>query len=384
MADFGNFIYFDNNATTPVDQRVLEAMLPFLKSDFANASSSHLFGQSINKKVHQAREEIASFLNAEPNEIVFTSGATEAINIALKGVASSYASKGKHIVTVSTEHYAVLDTCKYLEDLGFEVSYLSVSKEGLIDLCELRNSLRADTILVSVMYVNNETGVIQPLKEISDLVHEAGALFMSDTTQAAGKLKVDVKELGIDILCLSGHKMYAPKGIGVLFFNQSSIKVRLTSFIHGGGHERGYRSGTLNVPGIIALAKACEIAKNEMKQDEDKISILRNSLEEKLLQIEGTFVNGSRTNRIYNTTNICFPHIDASVLIGRLGNVAVSNGSACTSAIVAPSRVLTSMGLSKDDALCSIRFSLGRFSSINEVQEVSSLILKLHLSFFRN
>ena len=178
--------------------------------------------------------------------------------------------------------------------------------------------------------------------------------------------------------------MYAPKGIGVLFFNQSSIKVKLTSFIHGGGHERGYRSGTLNVPGIIALAKACEIAKNEMKQDEDKISILRNSLEEKLLQIEGTFVNGSRTNRIYNTTNICFPHVDASVLIGRLGNVAVSNGSACTSAIVAPSRVLTSMGLSKDDALCSIRFSLGRFSSINEVQEVSSLILKLHLSFFRN
>jgi cysteine desulfurase len=384
MADFGNFIYFDNNATTPVDQRVLEAMLPFLKSDFANASSSHLFGQSINKKVHQAREEIASFLNAEPNEIVFTSGATEAINIALKGVASSYASKGKHIVTVSTEHYAVLDTCKYLEDLGFEVSYLSVSKEGLIDLYELRNLLRADTILVSVMYVNNETGVIQPLKEISDLVHEAGALFMSDTTQAAGKLKVDVKELGIDILCLSGHKMYAPKGIGVLFFNQSSIKVRLTSFVHGGGHERGYRSGTLNVPGIIALAKACEIAKNEMKQDEDKISILRNILEENLLQIEGSFVNGSRTNRIYNTTNITFPQVDSSVLIGRLGNVAVSNGSACTSAIVEPSRVLTSMGLSKDDALCSIRFSLGRFSSIYEVQEVSSLILKLHLSFFRN
>jgi cysteine desulfurase len=383
MADFGNFIYFDNNATTPVDQRVLEAMLPFLKSDFANASSSHLFGQSINKKVHQAREEIASFLNAEPNEIVFTSGATEAINIALKGVASSYASKGKHIVTVSTEHYAVLDTCKYLEDLGFEVSYLSVSKEGLIDLCELRNLLRADTILVSVMYVNNETGVIQPLKEISDLVHEAGALFMSDTTQAAGKLKVDVKELGIDILCLSGHKMYAPKGIGVLFFNQSSIKVRLTSFVHGGGHERGYRSGTLNVPGIIALAKACEIAKNEMKQDEDKISILRNSLEEKLLHIEGSFVNGSRTNRIYNTTNICFPHVDASVLIGRLGNVAVSNGSACASAIVEPSRVLTSMGLSKDDAFCSIRFSLGRFSSFFEVQEVCSNIYKTYSSILQ-
>ena len=383
MADFGNFIYFDNNATTPVDQRVLEAMLPFLKSDFANASSSHLFGQSINRKVHQAREEIASFLNAEPNEIVFTSGATEAINIALKGVASSYAAKGKHIVTVSTEHYAVLDTCKYLEDLGFEVSYLSVSKEGLIDLCELRNLLRADTILVSVMYVNNETGVIQPLKEISDLVHEAGALFMSDTTQAAGKLKVDVKELGIDILCLSGHKMYAPKGIGVLFFNQSSIKVRLTSFVHGGGHERGFRSGTLNVPGIIALAKACEIAKNEMKQDEDKISILRNSLEEKLLQIEGSFVNGSRTNRIYNTTNICFPHVDASVLIGRLGNVAVSNGSACTSLLVEPSHVLTAMGLSKEEAFSSIRFSLGRFSSFFEVQEVCSNIYKTYSSILQ-
>ena len=380
MAGFGNFIYFDNNATTPVDQRVLEAMLPFLKSDFANASSSHLFGQSINKKVHQAREEIASFLNAEPNEIVFTSGATEAINIALKGVASSYASKGKHIVTVSTEHYAVLDTCKYLEDLGFEVSYLSVSKEGLIDLCELRNLLRVDTILVSVMYVNNETGVIQPIKEISDLVHEAGALFMSDTTQAAGKLIVDVKELGIDILCLSGHKMYAPKGIGVLFFNQSSIKVRLTSFVHGGGHERGYRSGTLNVPGIIALAKACEIAKNEMKQDKNKIIILRNSLEEKLLQIEGSFVNSSRTNRIYNTTNICFPHVDASVLVGRLGNVAVSNGSACTSLLVEPSHVLTAMGLSKEEAFSSIRFSLGRFSSLKEVQYVCLLVLKIHSS----
>ena len=376
MADFGNFIYFDNNATTPVDQRVLEAMLPFLKSDFANASSSHLFGQSINKKVHQAREEIASFLNAEPNEIVFTSGATEAINIALKGVASSYAAKGKHIVTVSTEHYAVLDTCKYLEDLGFEVSYLSVSKEGLIDLCELRNVLRADTILVSVMYVNNETGVIQPLKEISDLVHEAGALFMSDTTQAAGKLKVDVKELGIDILCLSGHKMYAPKGIGVLFFNQSSIKVKLTSFVHGGGHERGYRSGTLNVPGIIALAKACEIAKNEMKQDEDKISILRNSLEEKLLHIEGSFVNGSRTNRIYNTTNICFPHVDASVLIGRLGNVAISNGSACTAAVVEPSHVLVAMGLSDEDAFASIRFSLGKFNISDEVINLVQIIHK--------
>jgi cysteine desulfurase len=376
MADFGNFIYFDNNATTPVDQRVLEAMLPFLKSDFANASSSHLFGQSINKKVHQAREEIASFLNAEPNEIVFTSGATEAINIALKGVASSYAAKGKHIVTVSTEHYAVLDTCKYLEDLGFEVSYLSVSKEGLIDLCELRNLLRADTILVSVMYVNNETGVIQPLKEISDLVHEAGALFMSDTTQAAGKLKVDVKELGIDILCLSGHKMYAPKGIGVLFFNQSSIKVKLTSFVHGGGHERGYRSGTLNVPGIIALAKACEIAKNEMKQDEDKISILRNSLEEKLLHIEGSFVNGSRTNRIYNTTNICFPHVDASVLIGRLGNVAISNGSACTAAVVEPSHVLVAMGLSDEDAFASIRFSLGKFNISDEVINLVQIIYK--------
>ena len=380
MSDFGKVIYFDNNSTTPVDHRVLEAIMPFFKSDFANPSSSHFFGQSINREVQQAREEIATFINAEPNEIIFTSGATEAINIAIKGVASSYASKGKHIVTVSTEHHAVLDTCKYLEDQGFEVSYLSISKEGLIDLCELRNLLRADTILVSVMYVNNETGVIQPLKEISDLVHEAGALFMSDTTQAAGKLKIDVKELGIDILCLSGHKMYAPKGIGVLFFNQSSIKVRLTSFVHGGGHERGFRSGTLNVPGIIALAKACEIAKNEMKQDEDKIIVLRNSLEEKLLQIEGSFVNGSRTNRIYNTTNICFAHVDASVLIGRLGNVAVSNGSACTSSLIEPSHVLIAMGLGKEEAFSSIRFSLGRFSSLIEVHYVCSLVLKIHSS----
>jgi cysteine desulfurase len=369
-----NIFYFDYNSTTPVDHRVMDAILPFFKSDFANPSSSHFFGQSINRKVQQAREEIAAFINAEANEIIFTSGATEAINMALKGVASSYASRGKHIVTISTEHYAVLDTCRYLEDQGFEVSYLSVSKEGLIDLCELRNLLREDTILVSVMYVNNETGVIQPLKEISDLVHEAGALFMSDTTQAAGKLKIDVRELGIDILCFSGHKMYAPKGIGVLFFNQSSIKVRMNPSIHGGGHERGFRSGTLNVPGIMALARACEIAQNEMKQDEGKIIVLRDNLEEILLQLDGSFVNGSRANRIYNTSNIFFPHVDASVLIGRLGNVAVSNGSACASSLVEPSHVLTSMGLSKDEAFSSIRFSLGKFNSNTEIQEVCTKV----------
>jgi len=366
-----SIIYFDNNATTPIDKRVLDATLPFLIENFANASSTHHFGISANEAVKNARVQVADLIGADEDEIIFTSGSTEAINIALKGIAENYSAKGNHIVTVSTEHYAVLDTCKYLESRGFEVTYLSVQKDGLIDLNEFKNSLRADTMLVCVMYVNNETGVIQPIKEIASFTHETGAFFMTDATQAVGKIEINVEELGIDILCMSGHKMYSPKGIGALYIRRN---VKLTAFIHGGGHEKGLRSGTLNVPGIVALGKACEISQQEMKQDSERISALRNELENELLKFEGTFVNGKTSSRIFNTTNVCFRGSDADVMIGKMKNVAVSNGSACTAAVVEPSHVLVSMGLSHDDAFASIRFSLGKFNTENEVKSLLKII----------
>jgi cysteine desulfurase len=349
-------------------------MLPFLKDNFANTSSTHYFGQTINESIYQARKQIADFINADSNELIFTSGATEAINIALKGVAESYSSKGKHIITVSTEHKAVLDTCKDLERKGFEVTYLLVKKNGLIDLAEFEKSIRPDTILVSVMHVNNETGVIQPIKEIADLVHKNGALFMTDATQAIGKIEIDVDELGIDLLCFSGHKMYAPKGIGALYVRN---KVKLTPQIHGGGHEQGLRSGTLNVPGIIALAKACEIASQEMKQNQKTISDLRNELETELLKLPNTSLSGDSAKRIYNTTNICFKGQDANVLIGRMKDIAVSNGSACSSAIFEPSHVLKSMGLNDDEAFASLRFSLGKYNSVEDIETVVKKIKEL-------
>ncbi|MDP2089499.1 MAG: cysteine desulfurase family protein [Flavobacteriaceae bacterium] len=372
-----NIKYLDYNSTTPIDSRVLEAMLPFLKDNFANPSSTHHFGQTINEKVKQAREQIADFINAEPNELIFTSGATEAINIAIKGVAESYSNKGKHIVTVSTEHKAVLDTCKDLERKGFEVTYLPVHSNGLIDLDELDKNIRLDTILVSVMYVNNETGVIQPIKEIASIAHEKGALFMTDATQAVGKIEIDLDDLGIDLLCFSGHKMYAPKGIGALYVRQRENKVKLTPQIHGGGHEQGLRSGTLNVSGIIALAKACEIASHEMKQNHKTVNELRDKLEQELLKLPNTSLNGGSVNRIYNTTNICFKGQDANVMIGRMKDIAVSNGSACSSAVVEPSHVLKAMGLSGDDAFASLRFSIGKYNNNEDIETVIKKIKEL-------
>lgn len=369
-------IYIDNNATTPVDKRVFDAMLPFLMDNFANASSTHHFGISANETVKKARVQVADLIGAEESEIVFTSGSTESINIALKGVAINYSAKGRHIITVSTEHPAVLDTCLYLESNGYEITYLQVSKDGLIDLNQVQNSLRSDTILVCVMYVNNETGVIQPIKEVAYLAHKAGAFFMTDATQAVGKIEINVDDLGIDLMCLSGHKIYGPKGIGALYVRQHNNKVKLSAFIHGGGHEKGLRSGTLNVPGIVALGKACEIAKHEMKQDAERITTLRNELENELLKIGRTFINGNHGNRIFNTTNICFQGRDASVIIGKMKNVAVSNGSACASAVIKPSHVLTAMDIAEDDALGSIRFSLGKFNTLAEVKEVVKIISK--------
>lgn len=375
-----NIIYLDNNATTPIDERVLEAMLPFLKENFANPSSTHVFGTTINEAVKSARTQVADLIGADEKEIIFTSGSTEAINIALKGIAEIYSDKGKHIITVSTEHKAVLDTCKFLENKGYEVTYLPVQNNGLIDLKELKNSLRSDTILVCVMFVNNETGVIQPLQEIASLTHEVGALFMTDATQAIGKIGINVAKNGIDILSLSGHKMYAPKGIGALYVRKG---IKLPAYTHGGGHENGLRSGTLNVPGIVALGKACEIAEQEMKQDAERIASLRNELENELLKIPDTFVNGSTESRIHNVSNICFKGFDANVLIGRMKNVAVSNGSACTAAIIEPSHVLIAMGLTDDDAFASIRFSLGKFNMKEEIKSVIGIVSELIETSFR-
>ncbi len=360
-------IYFDYNASTPIDKNVLDIMLPYFNIHFSNASSSHASGQTAKSAVVNARKQIANLISSSDSEIIFTSGATEAINIAIKGIAEAYSNKGQHIITVKTEHKAVLDTCNYLESRGYEVTYLSVDENGLINLEDLRKAIRQDTILVCIMYVNNETGVIQPIEDISKIIHKAGALFFCDATQAVGKIPINVNELGIDLLCMSGHKMYAPKGIGALYVNRN---IKLPTFLHGGGHEKGIRSGTLNVPGIVALGKACEIAQLELEKDALKIKTLRDNLESELVKEFGAKVNGSISHRCYNVSNLTFPGIDASILIGKLDNVALSTGSACTSAIVEPSHVLKAMGLSDEDAFGTVRFSLGRQNELCEIRQI--------------
>lgn len=377
-------IYLDNNATTQIDKRVLDAMMPFLTHEFANANSTHKFGVFAYDAVKSARLKVSELISAEPHEIIFTSGSTEAINLAIKGVAENYQSKGKHIVTVTTEHRAVLDTCQYLETKGFEVTYLPVKPDGLIALDELKAVLRDDTILVSVMLANNETGVLQPIKEIAEMSHEVGALFMSDATQAVGKITVNVDELGIDLLCLSGHKLYAQKGIGTLFVRQRTNRVKIPALLHGGGHEKGLRSGTLNVPGIIGLGEACAIAKNELSKNAASVSSLRDYLETEILKIEGTSINGNITNRLFNTSNILFRGVDSDAIILGLSNpeddlplIAVSNGSACTSASIEPSHVLTAMSLDEVAAFSSIRFSIGKFNTKNEIDITIEQVKKI-------
>lgn len=371
-------VYLDNNSTTPIDPRVLESMIPYFSVEFANASSSHKFGLIVNEAVKKSRKQVAELINCEINEIIFTSGATEAINLAIKGISESYSYKGKHIITVSTEHTAVLDVCKYLETIGFEITFLSVQRDGIISLDELKNSIRSDTILVTVMIGNNETGVIQPIREISEISHNSGAFFMTDGTQAVGKIPVDVNEFHIDLMSLSGHKIYGPKGVGALFIKQRNPgKIKLNPLIHGGGHERGFRSGTLNVPGIIGLGKACEIAMNEMDRDSKRIMEMRDYLEHSLLEIEDTFVNGNRQHRLYNTSNICFRNADSEAVIIGLEDIAVSNGSACTSISIEPSHVLKAMGLLDEDAFSSLRFSLGRLNKKEEIKILSSEVCKI-------
>jgi cysteine desulfurase len=360
-------IYLDNNATTPLDPRVLDEMMPFFTSEYGNAASNHEFGRSINQRISSARASTAALLACDPRELVFTSGATEAINLAIKGIAKNYGSKGNHIITSSTEHSAVLDTCRSLEAEGYEVDYLSVDRNGLIDLKELIDAIKSTTILICVMIANNETGVIQPVNEISEIAQAHDILFMSDATQAIGKIPVNVSTLGVDLLAFSAHKFYGPKGIGGLFIRHKRPGVKLSPLLHGGGHEYGLRSGTLNVPGIVGMAKAAELAMDEMLKDTERISLLTHYLESNLLKEEHAFLNGHPTTRLHNTTNIGFRGVDANVVIGRLKTIALSNGSACTSAIIEPSHVLISMGVSSEDAYSSIRFSLGRFNTQEEI-----------------
>ncbi|MBI4930838.1 MAG: aminotransferase class V-fold PLP-dependent enzyme [Bacteroidetes bacterium] len=364
-------IYLDYNSTTPVDHRVLEAMLPYFTEKFGNAASkTHSFGWIAEAAVEKAREHAAKLIHATAHEIIFTSGATEAINFAIKGVFENHSSKGNHIITVSTEHKAVLDTCKYLETKGAQVTYLPVDREGLINLDQLRESITDKTILVCVMVANNETGVIQPINEISKIVHEKGSIFMSDATQAVGKINVDVESDGIDLLCLSAHKFYGPKGIGVLYVRRKNPRVSLPPLIHGGGHERGLRSGTLNVPAIVGLGKACELAEKEMWNDAQRISALRTLLEQHFLGLKNVFVNGSIKNRLPNVTNLFFQNVKADSLIAKLPEVAVSAGSACSSEIPEPSYVLKAMGIPDEMAYSSIRFSLGKFTTKEEIDFV--------------
>lgn len=364
-----NIIYLDNNATTRIDPAVLEVMMPYLTNSYANASSNHQFGVQIAEAVKTARKQVADLIKAEPFEIVFTSGATEAINLAFKGIVENSKRKKNHIITVSTEHSAVLDCAKYLEKKGCEVTFLNVGKDGLVDLKELKACMTEDTVLVSVMFVNNETGVIQPIKEIAEIAHEFGAVFMTDATQALGKIPFSVEEMGIDLMAFSGHKIYAPKGIGGLYVkNRKGRKVSLEALIHGGGHEKGMRSGTLNVPGIVGLGKACEIAQSEMTSNTKKIKDLRDYLESELLKVEGSHVNGSTEHRLYNVSNIRFEGIDSDAVITGLENISVSNGSACTSTSIEPSHVLVAMGLTDQEAYSSLRLSLGKFNNKKEVE----------------
>lgn len=362
--------FLDYNSTSPLDPRILDIVVFYLNTNYFNASSSHFAGQQVHHEVEVARAQIAEFINSNRDEILFTSGATEAINLSFLGYSKISFKRGNHIVIASSEHKALIDTCSHLESLGIKVTFLPVSNEGLIDLSDLESAISKSTILVSVMYVNNETGVIQPIKEIAAIAHEKGALFMTDATQAAGKIKIDVDDLDVDLLCFSGHKMYAPKGIGALYVRNRGRKVKLAPQMHGGGHEQGLRSGTLNVPGIMALAKACEIAEAEMEEDAKRIGALRDYLETELLKLPNTSVNGSRKHRIFNTTNICFKGQDANVMIGRMKDVAVSNGSACSSAVMEPSHVLKAMGLSDEDAFASLRFSLGKYNTIEDINTV--------------
>lgn len=370
-------IYLDNNATTPMDPRVLEAMLPYFTTKFGNAASrNHPFGWVAEEGVDYAREQVAKLIGANEKEIIFTSGATESDNLGIKGVFEMYKEKGNHIITCTTEHKAVLDTCKHVEKLGARVTYLDVQADGLINLADLEAAMTNETILVCIMHGNNEIGVIQPVKEIAAIAHKFGALFMTDATQTVGKIPVDVIKDGIDILALSAHKMYGPKGVGALYVRRKNPRVKVTSQMDGGGHERGMRSGTLNVAGIVGLGKACEIAGLDMEADTIRLSALRDKLEKALTVLEESYVNGNVEHRLPHVANISFKYVEGEGLMMAMKDLAVSSGSACTSASLEPSYVLKSLGLSDDLAHSSIRFGLGRFTTEEEVDYAIEVTLK--------
>jgi cysteine desulfurase len=376
-------IYLDNHATTPLDPRVLEAMMPYLKEQFGNsASRNHAFGWVAEEAVETGRKQIAALLGATAKEIIFTSGATESNNLALKGVAEMYAERGNHIITAATEHKAILDTCKRLEKEGVRVTYLPVQANGLVDLDMLREAMTDKTILVSIMYANNEIGVVQPIREIGKMCKERGILFHTDAVQAAGKIPVDVIADNIDLLSISGHKVYGPKGVGALYVRRKGPRVQLTAQMDGGGHERGMRSGTLNVPGIVGLGKACELARLEMKEESKRMAYLRDKLKDRLMAaLDETYINGTMEHRLPNNLNISFAYVEGESLLMGINDVAVSSGSACTSATLEPSYVLKALGAGDDIAHSSIRFGIGRFNTEAEVdyvaQKVISVVLKL-------
>jgi cysteine desulfurase len=361
-------IYFDNNATTPCDQRVIDTMLPYFTHKFGNAASrNHSFGWVGEEAVDYAREQVAKLIGADPKEIIFTSGATEADNLAIKGVYEMYASKGNHIITTTTEHKAVLDTCKHLEKQGAEVTYLEVDDKGMINLDDLEKAITPKTILVAIMYANNEIGTINPMREISAIAKKHGVLVMSDAVQAVGKIPVDVNKDGIDLMAFTAHKMYGPKGVGALYVRRKNPRVKVTAQLDGGGHERGMRSGTLNVAGIVGFGKACELCRLEMDKDAKRLSALRDKLQSGLTVLEESYVNGNVANRLPHTANISFKYVEGEGLMMAMKDLAVSSGSACTSASLEPSYVLKSLGLSDDLAHSSIRFGLGRFTTEDEV-----------------
>jgi len=372
-------IYLDNNATTQVDPRVLEAMLPYFTERFGNAASrSHKYGWVAEEAVERARQRVATLIGAEPKEIIWTSGATESDNLAIKGVAFMYRDKGRHIVTQATEHKAVLDTCKWLEKQGFEVTYLPVDRYGRVDPQRLADAIRQDTILVTIMFANNEVGTIQPIEEIGRICKERGVLFHCDATQAVGKVPVDVRRMGIDLLSMSAHKMYGPKGVGALYVRRREPRVRLEPIIHGGGHERGMRSGTLNVPGIVGMGKAAEIARQEMQAEAARLTALRERLWEGISgRLEDVYRNGHPVHCLPNTLNVSFAYVEGEALMLGMEDIAVSSGSACTSASLEPSYVLRAMGVSDELAHGSIRFSLGRFNTEEEIDYTINRVVEV-------
>jgi cysteine desulfurase len=366
-----------------MDPRVFEAMIPYFTENFGNAASrNHSFGWHAEEAVDYAREQIAQLIGADPKEIIFTSGATEGDNLGIKGVYEMYASKGNHIITCTTEHKAVLDTCKHLEKSGAEVTYLEVQPDGLIDLKELEAAMRPTTILVAIMYANNEIGVVQPVKEISAIAKKHGALFFTDAVQAVGKIPVDVNADGIDLMAFTAHKMYGPKGVGALYVRRKNPRVKVTAQLDGGGHERGMRSGTLNVPGIVGFGKACELARLEMASDTERISKLRDKLENALKVIDESYVNGNPAHRLPHVSNISFKYVEGEgLMMGFNKDIALSSGSACTSASLEPSYVLKALGLGDDLAHSSLRFGLGRYTTEEQIdftiKAVTDTVLKL-------